>query len=905
MKHDTELRARIRSMVTIAFDAIPAVWPLGGFIATNPLSGFEHLPFAEALRRTQEQTGACGFLPEAEYRRRYRAGQISAAALESAFDRSSAVPSGMRRIMGRPIRTRELAWASLTHDLCAPLERSGLYEAAVARIGRGKHTGFARLAATPTMPLTFGELVDAICDTQVASMIDEQIIVWCAAFLDEGQAAWTMPYRDLGLYGAWRRLAPHDTSRAAHAIDGYRERLSNVFFYPEDTIAAALNAMRIPRDEWTSYLTMHARKLSGWAGIAKWRAAHPNDQVQRAAPSDPVQYLAIRLWYEMALVGTIADRRGLAFDREDFIARFGPLQQNATRIDGPCLLANVASVLDFSETEVLALEDDDVHWLVAGATALDADERGLIWLQAHEIYTRDGLLKAIAQATDANQTPLADVVFCIDVRSEGIRRHLERTGPYRTRGFAGFFGLPISFRALDSGWAQPACPVLLTPKHEIVEHLAAPKKHAGRYRTGRAFLAESERVLDEIKSSVGSSFVLFEAIGALFLLPLAGRTLQPRLFSALRKIVKRAIVPDVPRALVVEKSPHEADRVGFTQAERLFFCEAALALMGMRDNFARLVLFVGHGSTTENNPFEASLHCGACAGYRGGPNARVLAAMLSRDDVRDGLRLRGIDIPSTTIFAAAEHDTATDRVSILDRGLVPVDHRADLERLEGDLETAHNRLACERARDLGATRVDTRSADWAQVRPEWGLARNAAFIIAPRSMTHGVDLARRTFLHEYDVANDRDGRLLEIIMTAPLVVAQWINNHYYFATVDNERYGSGTKVIHNVVGRIGVMAGNRGDVRAGLPLQSLADRAGWFHEPLRLLAIVNAPRARIDRVIARNVILQRLFHNEWLGLAAFDPETNSFWNYRPDATWEAQSDITAARVETDRIASAV
>jgi uncharacterized protein YbcC (UPF0753/DUF2309 family) len=172
-------------------------------------------------------------------------------------------------------------------------------------------------------------------------------------------------------------------------------------------------------------------------------------------------------------------------------------------------------------------------------------------------------------------------------------------------------------------------------------------------------------------------------------------------------------------------------------------------------------------------------------------------------------------------------------------------------------------------------------------------------------MTHGVDLARRTFLHEYDVANDRDGRLLEIIMTAPLVVAQWINNHYYFATVDNERYGSGTKVIHNVVGRIGVMAGNRGDVRAGLPLQSLADRAGWFHEPLRLLAIVNAPRARIDRVIARNVILQRLFHNEWLGLAAFDPETNSFWNYRPDATWEAQSDVTAARVETDRIASAV
>ena len=164
--------------------------------------------------------------------------------------------------------------------------------------------------------------------------------------------------------------------------------------------------------------------------------------------------------------------------------------------------------------------------------------------------------------------------------------------------------------------------------------------------------------------------------------------------------------------------------------------------------------------------------------------------------------------------------------------------------------------------------VTARSSDWAQVYPEWGLAGNAAFIVAPRSVTRGIDLQRRTFLHSYEADVDTDGSALETILTAPLVVAQWINCQYYFSTVAPQVFGAGTKTIHNVVGTVGVIAGHNGDLQLGLPWQSVSDGQRLLHEPQRLLAVVQAPYARIDMIVARNPILQQLFGNDWVALAA-------------------------------------
>jgi uncharacterized protein YbcC (UPF0753/DUF2309 family) len=164
--------------------------------------------------------------------------------------------------------------------------------------------------------------------------------------------------------------------------------------------------------------------------------------------------------------------------------------------------------------------------------------------------------------------------------------------------------------------------------------------------------------------------------------------------------------------------------------------------------------------------------------------------------------------------------------------------------------------------------VAGRSADWAQVYPEWGLAGNAAFLVAPREVSRAIDLRRRVFLHSYDPDVDADGAALEIILTAPLVVAQWINCQYYFSTVSPQVFGAGTKTIHNVVGKAGVIAGQTGDLQIGLPWQSVSDGQMLQHEPMRLLAVVQAPLDRIEAIIDRNPILQELFGNDWLALAA-------------------------------------
>ena len=312
--------------------------------------------------------------------------------------------------------------------------------------------------------------------------------------------------------------------------------------------------------------------------------------------------------------------------------------------------------------------------------------------------------------------------------------------------------------------------------------------------------------------------------------------------------------------------------------EQVLFAQVALTTMGLTRDFGRLVVLCAHGSTTENNPYQASLDCGACGGQAGAPNARTAAAILNREEVRAGLRSLGIDIPADTLFVAAQHDTAVDRVTLLDGHLIPAEYHGQLEQLDRDLKQAGAQLAAERCTVLpGASRlsprraarhVTARSSDWAQVYPEWGLAGNAAFIVAPRSVTRGIDLQRRTFLHSYDADVDGDGSALETILTAPLVVAQWINCQYYFSTVAPQVFGAGTKTIHNVVGTVGVIAGHSGDLQLGLPWQSVSDGQRLLHEPQRLLAVVQAPLERIDMIVARNPILQQLFGNDWVALAA-------------------------------------
>ncbi len=428
-------------------------------------------------------------------------------------------------------------------------------------------------------------------------------------------------------------------------------------------------------------------------------------------------------------------------------------------------------------------------------------------------------------------------VFCIDVRSEGYRRALEAQAEgIETIGFAGFFGMALEFQG------SALCPVLLSPGYEV---------KSGTTQDGKGWMSGIwAGAWEKLRGSASACFPAVETGGLWYgaaivkrLLGLADTTVDTQNLEWQIPLESRVrLVADALRNMSVS----------------------------VRD-LAPIVLICGHGSRTDNNPYGSSLDCGACGGHKGDVNARFAAALMNDPEVREELKGRGIVIPPDTVFVAGLHVTTTNEVVLYDTELLTP---AQSEQLQAWLRHA--------SKSLGSDGVK-RSRDWSEVRPEWGLAGNAAFIAAPRSRTRALDLGGRAFLHDYDSTADTDGSVLNLILAAPVVVASWINLQYYGSTVNNGLFGSGNKVLHNVVGTFGVWEGNAGDLRTGLPMQSLHDGRKWVHEPLRLQVFVEAPRASIDAVLEAHPEVRELVENDWIHLIAMDGD--AFSERKPAGVW--------------------
>jgi uncharacterized protein YbcC (UPF0753/DUF2309 family) len=671
---------------------------------------------------------------------------------------------------------------------------------------------------------TLGDWCDALGWGDACGEIDERTGRWLAAYLDRGEAAWPMPHRARGFYAAWKRLARHECATAPHR-SAYRRAVDALPASAVDALAANLDALGIPVERRHGYLQRHLAQCAGWAGFIK----RSHDAGEESG-LDLLALLAVRTWYERCAFGTAARAHGVE----------------------PAFPA---------VREWLLADPSRLRVVRAPHRERTAHDAAYAQLEARERRFEASLLARLEPGErSAPREIAAQIVFCIDARSEPLRRALEAAGPYETLGFAGFFGMPVRYRPFDAPDAIAHAPVLMRPTHVIGERPDAPT--ARRLRRD----AERARATDALAGGALThpiaAFAGVEAFGPFAALGAAWRT-----FRAARAHA----TPD--------DRPLDLDALPF--AERVFFAEAALRMMGLTRGFAPLVVLCGHGGGTVNNAFSAAIDCGACGGNRGSINARVAAGVLNAPDVRAALAARGIAIPPATRFIAAEHDTTRDAVRLIDD-----DDRELVAALARASETARTRRARTLpAAPLGASDPLARAGDWAQVRPEWGLARNAAMLIAPRAFSRDADLEGRCFLHSYDAAVDPDGAILEQILTAPLIVAAWINLQYFFATVDPDRFGSGDKLLQQPVGGFGVVAGNGGDLRTGLPLQSTSFGATPYHEPVRLLAVVAAPRERIDAIVARQQVLQRLFDHRWVSLVAIEPGDGRAYRYAGDRAW--------------------
>ena len=687
-------------------------------------------------------------------------------------------------------------------------------------------------------------------------LVTHQISQHCAAYFDRFQAAWG-PNRDLGLYPSWQQSLAADRGLPVHG--GHAAFSAKVRALPADAtrlIAAATEALGIAEDTCTAYYSALLLSINGWAA---W-CAHERWQARLAQGDDDhiVDLLAIRLAWEWLLL-------------EDAGAQ---TSWTAARHDAHALAARVEAA-------------QQTDWL---------------WQRALEEAYQQPLCRGLAQAPQAagapHAPPLVQAVFCIDVRSEVFRRALEATCPsIQTLGFAGFFGLPIAYSPLGSALVRPQLPGLLAPTLCVTETCESPSLGEALKERRRQGL-QWRQCWSEFRLAASSGFSFVESMGLLY----AGKLLKDSLPSEAPPAHWEKT--GLPARHVRRMGPRLARTGTSSESDDTWRVDLAFGIlraMGLTSGFAPLVLLTGHGSQSANNPHAAGLDCGACGGQTGEVNARVLAALLNESSVRQALRERGVDIPAATRFVAGLHNTTVDAVTLFDLQDLPDHDSAAMAQLQAWLAEAGRAARAERAAALGLANlagdaaalqraVRTRANDWAQVRPEWGLADNAAFIVAPRARSQHLNLGGRAFLHDYRWEQDTDLKVLELIMTAPMVVTNWINLQYYASTVDNRRYGSGNKLLHNVVGgRIGVFEGNGGDLRIGLPWQSLHDGHMLRHTPLRLSVFIEAPRPAIERIVAAHEVVRQLLHNGWLHLFQIEPGQREMARYSP-GLWHVMRD---------------
>ena len=706
-------------------------------------------------------------------------------------------------------------------DLALAAGRAGLSPAALVEVLEGRAEPAQRSSGAV---MSFAEAFDRRHGTGWDDAVIRHVARWCTDHASGGGPSWQILGGE-GLFHSWKESACVDRSLELAGLVGWRRWVRALPEGAEEAIGAMLERRHVAASDREAYLYRLLAGVYGWASFLRRFSWQEQDETCR----DVAGLLAVRICCDAA-VAELARPGGVAPAR--------PLRRPVP-----------ARPVVEDETERLAIQD------------------------AMEVaYTRRLLARIPANPAARAPRPAVQAVFCIDVRSEPLRRHLEaQDAGVETLGFAGFFGVALEWH--DAGKGTARCPALVKPAFRLgpAEPPTIP--------------ANAKRVLKPLQSSPGAAFTLVETLG----LGYGYRMLCDAL----------GLVPTSP--------PRDEDSARFDLApdgrgggiapeRRLDLACSILKTLGLTGRVARVVLLCGHRASVANNSHAASLNCGACGGHGGAINARVAAAILNDPAVRAGLPGRGLEVPADTRFVAGVHDTTIDEFTLLDAGEIPTSHRPDVERLGRWMDDACTALRAERSGSLRVADGDSshlerhlrrRGRDWSEVRPEWGLARNASFIAARRGRTRGVDLHGRAFLHEYDAAADADGSVLKAILAAPMVVATWINLQYFASTVDNRVFGCGTKTLHNRVGTLGVVVGNGGDLRTGLAMQSVHSADGrWFHEPLRLQVVVETEPDRLDEALAALPGVRDLVENGWIRLYALHPSGDGASFRSPGRGWE-------------------
>lgn len=752
---------------------------------------------------------------------------------------------GIRMTMPLPFYLNLLNEGSISsEDITEALEKSSIYHLdSDTFVENAQHLVTSKTTSTQRQLTLSGIASDLTGKDWNAHLVD-RISSWASSYFDEYIALWNTTRANENVYTSWKREAEVDRSTEIMGLKSFRNKLKQLPDDHREAIQHIIATIKLPEEAVEAYFHSLLLKTVGWSSYIS--GLNYNAQLYQHNNSNKLEeFLAILLVWDFYFYE--------AFDGEKIKQQW---YKN--------LYADEAK----------------------GAERNEQLEMEIVFQDAYDFACQRSLVDSFAQHTPLPQKERsieAQMIFCIDVRSEVYRRHLESVTPtIETIGFAGFFGFPVNYLPLGHSQGKNQCPVLIPSSAEVKESSEDIEKSTSK----RQVRHQVDRSWKKFKSGAVTSFGYVSPLGVSFL---------PKLLLNSLGITRPVPNPSIDGLNEEHKQERILDLSAISLEQKVEMAAGALTGMGIKDKLAPLVLITGHGSTSVNNPHASGLDCGACGGHSGEINAMTAAQILNDPIVRKELKKRDIHIPENTLFLACLHNTTTDEITIINKAYIPEQHKPALASLSRSLRLASEQTRLERSKRLlneesTASKVNqeiiSRANDWSQVRPEWGLAGCNTFVVAPRERTLGMNLKGKSFLQSYQAENDPGYAILESIMTAPMVVTSWINLQYYASTVDNERLGAGNKTLHNVTGGIGVLEGASGDLRIGLPLQSVHDGSSFQHLPERLNVVIEAPCEAINGVLAKHQTIRDLCDNSWITLLRLDENGRVSHRYLSDCKWQ-------------------
>lgn len=937
-------------------ELLPLQGPITSFAFLNPLQGMEQSSFFDVLRQVPEIYGCEPWLSETRYRNKLQRGRICEADLREILEEDcgstarESIAGLAARIDLRLTRLKDLVTPETDHELnwmIAELDGLRRFHPAVTEssrtallvscrkwleqtettgnfskndstleettlramwqlIRKGLHVDSDSTAAPGSSgPVRLRTLLFDATGQDADELVNEVLVGFCAAWLDQGYAQWTLPDQEDGFLAAFCGLFRQPViggRRWLQKIPGALEPLRTGRMTPAASILNSLNIFGIAEPDRRIWLRQSLLALRGWAGML-WQTETRPDRVFRASPPGTLlQFLAVRLILdELAAEDVIRQQIGPSVNIQQVTSQLRPgyfsARERSRSSHEAFVLLQLSQIHGWGPAELCGLTGE--QWLAMHREihSFDSLERRRLFHLAFERRLLHQALDAVhiraARPHIRPERPKFQIVTCIDAREESFRRHLEEACPeVETFGNAGFFCVPMYYRgAAEATWTA-LCPVVVTPKNWIVEDVVYALEDSHRNRaTARRLLGRASQGIDSGSRSSVTGALLTALFGPLATVPLLGRILFPRFTARINRTARRIVAPPAITRLRLERpegtpaGPHE-EGIGFTLSEMVNVSERSLRDIGLVSDFSNIVLILGHGSVCLNNPHESAYHCGACSGNPGGANARALAAMLNDRRVRRQLESRGIAIPEEAWFIGGLHNTATEEITFFDLELLPSSHVAHLRSLRTLLSSVLERNAHERCRRFEAADLDIpaaealrhvqeRAEDLAQTRPEYGNCTNAMCFVGRRSRIRGLFLDRRSFLMSYDATLDSpDSAILARILAAVIPVCEGINLLYTLSAIDNHGWGSGTKLPHNVTSLLGVMDGASSDLRPGLPWQGVD-----IHEPVRLLFLIESTPEALLQIMESNSNIASICRNGWAQLAVLDPHSSTIQRF--------------------------